>query len=258
MRGNARFFVVYPVAAMLIATLCILVLSCVSPTHQAQHGTSDDAKANAGQQPSHAPVLPSEQVATIKHDDKSTTCADQCKGKNQSMTPIYYWILLFITGCQAVFMWNTARIMRDTARRQLRAYILVTGTTIKTGSDGNSKIEIIVENLGQTPASDTSFQISGNYVSYPANVEDFVPNNPTMKSGGPLAPRVPLRLIAEGDMFINSSTVASCKKAVCVFGTIRYKDMFKKDHTTDFRLICVGEAIRERTFAQDRDGNKVT
>jgi hypothetical protein len=181
-------------------------------------------------------------------------------------------VLAFSTICLWVGTWRASvrqsrdmeasiGVAADTAKRQLRAYITVTGVKILyAGSDVKYKpnIRVRYKNVGQTPAYDVKTKFKSSY---------FGVINPPFKdinqSGGstdlgPKQARIEIALIQRAiwDMF--KEAVEKGAIQFFVLGEITYRDAFGDCHFTRYKLVLSpdDEGIHEDSFKFCPDGNE--
>jgi hypothetical protein len=155
-------------------------------------------------------------------------------------------------------------MLRDTAERQSRAYVLVVDVAkIRTDPEeiAGPGLEVLVEfkNDGQTPAYDV-FQWAK------IDIREF-----------PLAERLPIQCIDASTRAIlpagakamacptfrydltpnEEQAIAESRAAIYVFGEVDYVDTFGKRHLTQFRFRCNGHDYALGNFKPDSDGYNV-
>ena len=100
--------------------------------------------------------------------DHADVCAQNRMAK---AAEVGFWLLLFsllFAGAAAVASWLTLRTMRDTAKRELRAYISVNPTILfNYGAVQPIRIECIARNHGQTPAFDINYVVEIDVLPLP-------------------------------------------------------------------------------------------
>jgi len=154
---------------------------------------------------------------------------------------------------QADLLAEQISLMRDTAQRQLRAYVLVSAALLKFKRPDVPEVQVHFKNFGQTPAYEMDGWIGMYIGDYPlASILPPAPYN-LRKGKEPLAPgRVSIHIIPR-DPPIPAEYVrllGTPQGTIYVYGEIRYKDAFKADRYLKYRLIHGGlEAAK--TFEKD-------
>jgi hypothetical protein len=144
-----------------------------------------------------------------------------------------------------------AWVSRDTARRQLRAYVCVTSGEIAFVNPNEPTIEIRLKNCGLTPAYAVKMWVGLIITAHPLSVDlDRPPAGFTMNQSV-LAPEgielmhpifdkpIPPFLLA---------TLGSPQTTLYVYGQITYKDAFKRARFTDFRMLYGGPEHPKLSF----------
>ena len=154
-------------------------------------------------------------------------------------------------------------IARDTAKRQLRAYVAVADYAISPDAEEPHKIRAIVtyQNVGETPAKDvaaTLFVLAGT-----GAFNDASPRiEPPIDSAGGLA------VMGKGsgkqtaitvDLGIPANIVLNGDYWVCAYGRITYKDIFGEAQETRY-CAFVDPAVRAvgMAHADAPSGNSIT
>lgn len=157
---------------------------------------------------------------------------------------------------------RTVSTMKDTAERQLRAYVSIATIEITDLKAGLTPIaHVVVRNYGQTPAYElTSIQGMSMGVSWDALTPPSP--EPIEVTATSLAPSA----IVEQDISAPRPLVADEREALLdgsktlwVYGEMRYKDAFKIERFTEFRYQVGGKArLRKTHMAISPDGNRET
>jgi hypothetical protein len=157
---------------------------------------------------------------------------------------------------------DTVEIMKDTAQKELRAYVFLSSASrIKKKEDGKLWLKVVFKNFGQTPAYACSHWASEAVPSNPQRLDVF-PRPPrgmpqsvyTLPPGSQIEiwePGTEIKPLSEGD-------IRSGLNALYLYGEIRYKDAFGNDQTAKFRFMCTGEAYDEGRFIACESGNEAT
>jgi type II secretory pathway pseudopilin PulG len=154
----------------------------------------------------------------------------------------------------------TLDAIKDTAQRQLRAYLLPISAEKRQDKNVQGEFSVIVtfRNAGQTPAYNcTSWMGVGvsdfpNPPYFPDAPADtgkslyFMAPNSELEKGGASDPLTPADL--EG---IRNST-----RAIYAHGEICYLDVFNVPRFTKFRMVCTGESFSTGRFVFCGGGNE--
>ena len=172
----------------------------------------------------------------------------------------------------AVVAAETARALaEDTARRELRAYICVDSSSIKTKA-GEPLVKVCIKNCGQTPAYEVQGWIAVEIADYLPTPALGMPLNAGIQLCssvvGPdgiieLEGRTKRELVEEDRLGWQQGT-----KTVFAYGNVLYKDAFNRDRYTTFRLITghgeepsiirTDDGHRIYGLSADRQGNEAT
>jgi len=159
---------------------------------------------------------------------------------------------------------ETIKTMKDTAERQLRAYVLVTTAQIHRDANFRYKlsVKIKIKNFGATPAYDLTNWMGVDFISWPLPADLGKPENPnenrstsilgpgdTTELGGPMQSLLVPELEAK---------IRHGESTIVVWGEIRYRDAFNIQRVTNFRTFCIGENINDGRFAPHDQGNDAT
>lgn len=176
-----------------------------------------------------------------------------------AVTVIEIGLLIIIVG-MTVRATNAAvqanGIARDTAKKQLRAYVLPTGVGFSEDHAGRLKIVIKFKNTGQTPARNFRSKTRAGFA--PDTYRDF---NHTLDRAvsseiGPGELTSGLFLQPTGNDFVDSSRdITSGNIVFYVFGRAAYRDIFSDEHTVDFRFRYSPE---QQDFVICDEGNEAT
>ena len=155
-----------------------------------------------------------------------------------------------------------ARNQYITTRRQLRAWVLVTGGWLKNFGQGLvPHIEVRVVNTGQTPAFDV--QVVNATILGAIPFTDVFP----IIEIGPAAPRatlgpgVDLRPVAKDPTKLSREecdAIAQGTMGLYIFGKIRDRDIFDETHVTQLRLVFSKTNVKsaDGVLSIAADGNK--
>ncbi len=146
---------------------------------------------------------------------------------------------------------STVETMKDTAQRQLRAYVGIESITInKFGDSDVPEVHIIFKNTGLTPAYINikttrtailmrEFPISGDFPDFPPINSSIQSSQSVIGAGGVVQSIAPTaRPLSDAE----NSSVRDGTGAIYVFGEITYKDVFGISRFTKFRLYYGGDA----------------
>lgn len=136
---------------------------------------------------------------------------------------------------------QTVITMNLTARRDLRAYVAVSKSSIEhMDENGHPRANLTIKNFGKTPAY--RFAVSANINFVPPGDEPREPKEP-IGVVGHLAPGGEFEVVVEADWLLNTAwryQVMNKTAAVFVYGLIRYIDTFGKPRFTRFRVMTDG------------------
>lgn len=183
--------------------------------------------------------------------------ADVCAQKRMALAArdqaafTYYALLvlaltLALTAVAAYAALRTVHTMRDTAKRELRAYVnydtgRISGTL---GIEGEtSLVRIQIKNFGQTPAYRLRARNAVARLPWPPEEESFIlPDEPN--SFGVLGPTHHFTMVRRlPDPAFPIGTLELLRRgevAIFVYGEIEYEDAFGNPHTTTFRVMHGG------------------
>lgn len=153
---------------------------------------------------------------------------------------------VILAAATALLYFATRDLVRGadkTAERQLRAYVHTAESTVTNISTGNGNVTftIRIKNFGQTPAHKLSVLVAVELAPFPTDVSTLTkPSTESLKNItlGPTAEntitmtRAPFSQTEIADM--------AARKALYVYGTIRYEDAFGESRSTKFCLIKGG------------------
>jgi len=142
---------------------------------------------------------------------------------------------------------NTLVVMKDTAQRQLRAYISITAAEIEFPEPGRPKSTLTFKNAGQTPAHNVQIWIHQWAAAYPLNValptppRDFEMAKNTLGAGAYFHMRSEApRPIFNGPYL---DLVGTSQGTIYVYGEISYFDVFGQKHVQEYRLMYGGNEL---------------
>jgi hypothetical protein len=139
---------------------------------------------------------------------------------------------------------NTLALMKDTAQRQLRAYISVTAAKIEFPEPGRPKSTLTFKNAGQTPAHDVQIWIHQWAAEYPLDVTLPTPDRDFVMARNTLGAGAHCHMTNEAPRPIFKSPyldlVGTSQGTIYVYGEISYLDVFGERHVQRYRLMYGG------------------
>lgn len=150
-------------------------------------------------------------------------------------------------------------VAQETAKRQLRAYVLLEKADIsKPEGYPGGLIQCTVRNFGQTPAKNVAVRLLSGFKPFPLPPDAFL-NVPPPPAGGSRADLGPGACIypaakpnALDEAFIPGLIAGDV--ALYLLGTIEYVDAFGEPHTTRFRYFY-REPDMDRGMIAHPEGN---
>ena len=158
---------------------------------------------------------------------------------------------LIVIGTQIHYMHGGLALSRDTAIRQLRAYVCIATGIVKFRMPNLPEAQIHIKNYGQTPAYDVQMWISTWIEEFPLKVTLPTPQKGFNMSAAILAPNeAPHVLIAEHDPVLAESVplLGTPKGTIYIYGEIQYRDAFGVQRHTKYRYIYGGSQGTPRTM----------
>lgn len=136
---------------------------------------------------------------------------------------------------------HTVITMNLTARRDLRAYVAVSKSSIeRMDENGHPRANLTIKNFGKTPAY--RFAVSADMNFVPPGDEAHEPKEPTNVVGH-LAPGGEFEVVVDANWLLSAAwrhQLMNKTAAVFVYGLIRYIDTFGKPRFTQFRVMTDG------------------
>jgi hypothetical protein len=174
-------------------------------------------------------------------------------------------IFTFVLAASTIGLWIatilTLRHSRETAERQLRAYVLPSGAEILNmvvGSTPLARVEI--KNFGQTPAYDLTHIHGFAFLNWPLDEELPPPKSPIQTSRTFLGPGGTGTGVRPADRIFSAGAnddVINRTMAFYVYGEIIYKDAFGRRRTTQYRYFHTGiPGMGPGNLITHQDGNK--
>jgi len=161
--------------------------------------------------------------------------------------------------CYTAKLWrSTSRLVtgsEETAKRQLRAYIFIHDNKMDfKGGIGN--FHIIFKNCGQTPAYNVTTCMRIFLEDYPL-VVDLPPAIET--TGRPVGPGTIQTIFERTNKPLTDQEhgdIIAARKAIYVYGSISYVDIFTAIHTIRFRYLAIGHDLGIGKMRVAEDGNE--
>jgi hypothetical protein len=158
---------------------------------------------------------------------------------------------------------QAVRLAGDTAKRQLRAYLYVmNNATPEFNGEGVLEGHFLLKNAGQTPALRVRTANAMSIGKLPFEGDPPPIDASILKGGAPLAPGAVFRLICripEPPPENWREALRKRTRAVCMYGEIRYLDVFGDEHVTTYRAMYSGpiaDGIDEIIWCEN--GNEAT
>lgn len=164
-----------------------------------------------------------------------------------------------------VLLWRATRALVKGAERtselQLRAYLHVKRAGATRDTDGVLWARVEIQNFGQTPAYDVVQWIGIAGVSDGDTPNIARPSDNVKTAKGIIAPGSNTEFIIPTHDRLGpekEAALRSGKATIYVFGEIEYRDIFKTNHVTKFKMFLSGEGAAEGRFKNCEDGNEAT
>jgi hypothetical protein len=273
------------IAAIILSALVIVGLAWESSGYEreAADRAAHYARNAEGQIAARCRVRIARDHADCVEEAKQTAREYQRKEQDLAAQWVTAWWTK-ITGAAAVFgvilsafgvflVWRTFRaaaeanqIARDTAKQQLRAYVMVDTATVVPCVSKESPFEashpearyvhLVAKNFGSTPAHDVAFKMGTAVFDCPL-VEEPPPwpdDQPHSVSDIPQGRNAIHRteVFGSGEL---SDQIRAGTKAIYTWGWIEYKDIFGDPHTTHFRFECPADGLKHGRMRTTERGN---
>lgn len=141
---------------------------------------------------------------------------------------------------------STVAQMRETAERQLRAYVNVSSASLKFETPDVPVVQVHFRNFGQTPAYECHGWIGTQLGPHPLPWDTPSPDKSTLQMGKEeIAPcRISIYSIPHNPPIAGEllPLLGTARCTLYVFGAVFYKDAFGHDRCTNFRLLFGGRA----------------
>lgn len=156
-------------------------------------------------------------------------------------------------------------IARDTAKRQLRAYVYIEPGGIEVPMNGLSRVPTNIINNGQTPAYD--LELTGDFLIITGDPREFNPErdgrlgNDTAKTDAVLGPQTNRFSYAYLEAELCSpfmERIREKKAAIIHYGRLMYRDAFGEQRRTSFAFYHWGEELSDLESKRCRWGNDAT
>lgn len=171
-------------------------------------------------------------------------------------------------GTQSTAARDSLDLSRDTAKKQLRAYVCVDSAVVTFPQPDVPKAQVHFRNSGQTPAYDCWGWINTWFAEHPLNEALPSPPSDFKMATEVLAPGRTSIFIAPSKPPLATQWLAllgTPKLTLYVYGEVHYREAFGGQQSTEYRLICGGpEGIEkvpgkeEWRLMADIEGNKAT
>jgi hypothetical protein len=212
-------------------------------------------------------------INKLKTEVPAKNCAYKARPEQTKSKPAWHvWIepisiltccLVLVTIGLFVATMKIVKVTRQTAKRQLRAYVsarLADGEKIFLDENNCLSVPLIIENHGQTPAHKLRKSAFVNIFKNP--LQDVL--DPPEYNGGSvtcLAPGQKSRMYPTLPRALNGSEIISIKNkegCFCVWGYLEYVDIFNNHQTTEFRMYSTGNDLERGELAYCEKGNNAT
>jgi hypothetical protein len=167
---------------------------------------------------------------------------------------LFYWQLRLIrvaaddakkagiaAGRAATATESAVELTRQTAERQLRAYVVITSAEPSFDGAGDLTVTIKITNCGQTPAYNVTASRDIRILDFPN--PQFSPIPETRTPRFTLAKDQPMEIAPVLRNVAGISDIGAlfdAGRAVYIFGEVIYEDIFKKRRRMPFHMICTG------------------
>ena len=152
-------------------------------------------------------------------------------------------------------------IAQDTAKHQLRAYVIPAGADFKISESGEIEAKLIIRNFGQTPALEERTWIHMWIADCPMNEELPKPDKNFVTGVGVVGPRNHSEFHNSRPRIDEHSLrkIEDGTAALYLYGEIKYADIFGDLHTTGYVYFTNGTVGWARgRFSQYFSGNYAT
>lgn len=163
-------------------------------------------------------------------------------------------------------------LQEDTAKRQLRAYMVMRNSRLIIHEDGFVEAKMELANCGQTPAYDLRGATLCRFTTYPIQRPKSMPNN-LRQSQSTIGAGLAFHLLPPGgrhdkgnrEQLLRKLSAEGGNLVYCVNGYFTYKDIFQDPHWIKFQMIVGGpggvrvdadESNQWASFSNDCEGNE--
>jgi len=154
------------------------------------------------------------------------------------------WLLFLATVALAVTTWLLVKGAENTAKRQLRSYVLaMDAKVLNFGTTGIIEAQCRIKNYGRTPAYDVVGWMGVAFDDFPVPVALGRPPADLGLSRAVLGPQGRTVFRAEAGRILTSlefQKIRAGAATVYVFGEINYRDVFNDSWTSHFRFMYGG------------------
>lgn len=209
--------------------------------------TEGDQQKSRDKQPAREPSRP-----TVTEN----TSGAEATSKNDTAEPSNQWFYGWTSSdkiaavaslaalLQFIVLIITVSVMRGTASRQLRAYVLVKDNGIDEIRFGDfPKANVNIQNFGQTPAYKVSCWCKVGIREYPLARPLPEKTNSAVFQLGPGATFFKSVAMKAAISYDNDTEISEGREAIYVWGRINYTDAFKRRRFTNFRFAYRGHNL---------------
>lgn len=154
---------------------------------------------------------------------------------------------------------KAVEITRDTAERQLRAYVGVDSAIKVANREGPGfAVNVIIKNNGQTPAYDFTqwANVALEPMPLPKPFSIYCRERGSVGILQPQGQTLATPIFTREMLPLEEQSIRNNAKAIYVYGEIDYRDAFGAQHHVTFRLRCNGPGLRLGLFKPDGEGNE--
>jgi len=251
-----RIALLLKIFAVVALILCALAL--VFGTSNFQDCVSTDQQPYRAQQTEKG--IPGIPVALAYRD-----CFGKWANDNNSAITAISTLLLFLVTAGLVWV---AHRQHTTARAELRAYVFVTKCkvthVVEGDGQGAAEAVVVIKNAGQTPARGVTNITGFAFDQYPPppTLVLKVPRQLGDQSRFDLPPgEETVAITSPGICFTDplKRELAEGKRVIFIYGEIRYRDVFGRDQTTQYRLMMGGPVgVNKGRLIGCKEGNEAT
>jgi hypothetical protein len=223
-----------------------------------------------------APLLiPLKLLTTSGREQIATYCASKLQDQKDDWThryicdvkitdaylAVFNGLLVLVTGGLILVGFLTIKKMRDTEERQLRAYVFIESGRLERNFDDNRlAAKMKIKNSGQTPAYELTHTTAVRIV--PPEFADGFSEEGFSKQKFNVPPNTELSItfFSKSNFDLEDQReYANGNVKILVYGTLKYRDAFRKTRTTDFRFEVSGDVWASRgSLSPTEDGNGAT